>query len=191
MSEARLAEKDLSNPDYFDLAIQHLTPVIIIFEYLNMPQVRKNMRSTFNLISGDFRDLEDAFNVRRQLQNPSSPKLNLFESWAEFTRAKYEVMTGAAHSWVLARQAELENWTLTDLCNVPDVLQNLDTEKEAVYHGRICIFMRFTIMADFMIWMSVVSRPRSTPRKAIINISRTGYGLLNKLHRLPKKAWAV
>ncbi|KAL4950810.1 hypothetical protein BDW69DRAFT_171327 [Aspergillus filifer] len=155
MSGARWAEKGLDKPENFDLAIQQLTAVIVVFEYLNMPQVRQNMRDTFNLISDDLKDFENALNARRKIHDPSAPELDLTASWVEFTRAKYEVATGAAHSWVLARQAELDKRNTDDRCNVPDVLNKLNSEEIKVYNERSEILTRITIVADLMIWMSM------------------------------------
>ncbi|KAL4990617.1 hypothetical protein BDW68DRAFT_185564 [Aspergillus falconensis] len=122
LSDSRWAERDLNNPRHFNTACEHLTAVIVVFEYLNM--------------LSDLQKLQGALNARRKLQNPTMPDLDLVGLWEEPIRAKYEVMTGAAHSWVLSRVTGLRQQTLGDYCSLSRI-------------------ERIFIMADLMIWMSM------------------------------------
>jgi hypothetical protein len=63
---SRWREKDLNHPDNFTIAHEYLTSVIAVFEYLNIPQIRTNMCDTFNKISGNFGEMQDALNARRK-----------------------------------------------------------------------------------------------------------------------------
>ncbi|RDW60504.1 uncharacterized protein DSM5745_10962 [Aspergillus mulundensis] len=157
MPDSRWIEKDLNNPKHFNTAREHLTAVLVVFEYLNTPEVRDNMRGTFNLIAGDLQELQDALNARRKLQDPNGNilELNLVGLWEAFIRAKYEIMTATAHSWVLSRVAELRDHTINEFCNVPQVVEKMDSEETKVYQDRIQNLTEITAMADLMIWMSM------------------------------------
>ncbi|KAJ5498551.1 hypothetical protein N7453_007602 [Penicillium expansum] len=148
---SRWREKDLNNPDHFTIAHEHLTSVIAVFEYLNIPTIQNNMRDTFNKISGDFGEMQDALNARRKAQDGLSPELNLTALWEQFIRAQYEVMTSTAHSWVLARVAELRERT-TDIFSTVD---NPESPEMEVITQRWTDLVSATSMADFNIWISM------------------------------------
>jgi hypothetical protein len=109
---SRWCEKDLNNPDHFTIAHEYLTSIIAVFEYLNNPLIRTTMRDTNNKISGDLGEMQNALKARRKAEGNLSPDLNLTGLWEQFIRARYEVMTSTAHSWVLARVAELRERAL-------------------------------------------------------------------------------
>ncbi|KAF9248104.1 hypothetical protein DTO027I6_6338 [Penicillium roqueforti] len=153
VSASRWREKDLNNPDHFTIAHEYLTSVIAVFEYLNNPQIRTNMRDTFNKISGDFGEIQDALNARRKAQGGLSPELNLTALWEEYIRAQYEVMTSTAHSWVLARVAELRERTLDSLIAIP--AENTESSEMKILAQRWTDLIAVTSMADFNIWMSM------------------------------------
>jgi hypothetical protein len=110
---SRWREKDLNNPDHFTIAHEYMTSIIAVFEYLNNPLIRNTMRDTFNKISGDLGEVQDDLIARRKAEGSLSPDLNLTGHWEQFIRARYEVMTSTAHSWVLARVPSYvnEHWT--------------------------------------------------------------------------------
>ncbi|KAJ5160056.1 uncharacterized protein N7482_007060 [Penicillium canariense] len=145
---SRWHEKDLNNPAHFTIALEYLTSVIAVFEYLNIPQIRTNMCDTFNKISGDFGEMQDALNARRKAQGGLSPDLNLSALWEQFIRARYKVMTSTAHSWVLARVAELRERTLDGFS--ANSAENAEAQWTFSRSGGAT-----SLPADFNIWMSM------------------------------------
>ncbi|KAJ5617375.1 hypothetical protein N7537_002489 [Penicillium hordei] len=150
---SRWHEKDLNNPDHFTIAHEYLTSVIAVFEYLNIPQIRTNMCDTFNGISGDLGEMQEALNTRRKAQGGLSPEINLTALWEQFIRAQYEVMTSTAHSWVLARVAELREQVLDGFSTIPG--ENPDAPEMAVVSQRWSDLISVVTMADFNIWLSM------------------------------------
>ncbi|CAI7647597.1 unnamed protein product [Penicillium crustosum] len=150
---SRWQEKDLNNPDHFTIAHEYLTSVIAVFEYLNIPQIRTNMRDTFNGVSGELGQVQEALNARRKAQGGLSPELNLTSLWEQFIRAQYEVMTSTAHSWVLARVAELREQALDSFGAIPG--ENPDAPEMKVVSQRWTDLIAVTTMADFKIWLSM------------------------------------
>lgn len=153
VSISRWHEKDLNNPDHFAIAHEYLTSVITVFEYLNIPQIQTNMRDTFNGISDDLRGMQDALNARRKAQNELSPELNLPALWEEFVRARYEVMTSTAHSWVLACAAELRERTLDSFSALTP--ENSEGPEMKSCTQRWSDLITIISMADFNIRMSM------------------------------------
>lgn len=150
--ESRWHEKDLNNPENFAIAHEHLTSVIAVFEYLNIPQIRTNMCSTFNKVSDDFAEMQDALNARRKSQGISA-EINLTALWEQFIRAQYEVMTSTAHSWVIARVAELRERALETFVTIP--AENPDRSEVEKFSRLWSDLLSSTSMADFNIWISM------------------------------------
>ncbi|KAJ5987434.1 hypothetical protein N7451_011799 [Penicillium sp. IBT 35674x] len=149
---SRWQEKDLNNPDHFTIAHEYLTSVIAVFEYLNIPQIRSNMCDTFNRISGDFGELQDALNARRKAQGSlAEEKINLTALWEQFIRAQYEVMTSTAHSWILARVAELREQTMNSFNAIP--VESPEGPEMQAFSKRWMDLISVTSMADFNIWI--------------------------------------
>lgn len=111
------------------------------------------MRDTFNKISSDFREMQDALNARRKAQGGLSPELNLTALWEQFIRALYEVMTSTAHSWVLARVAELRERTLDSFSAIQ--AENPEAPEVEIVSQRWSDLIAVVSMADFNIWMSM------------------------------------
>lgn len=149
---SRWREKDLSNPKHFSIAHEHLTSVIAVFEYLNLPQIRANMCTTFNKVSGDFCAMQEALNARRMTHGVSG-EIDLTALWEEFIRAQYEVMTSTAHSWVLAQVAELRERALDSFNGIKT--EDPNTPKMELFTKRWTDLINVTSMADFNIWMSM------------------------------------
>lgn len=61
-----VGRKDLNDPNHLAIAHEYMISVVVVFEYLNIPQIQTNMRDTFNKISGDFGEMRDALNARRK-----------------------------------------------------------------------------------------------------------------------------
>ncbi|KAJ6150085.1 hypothetical protein N7471_001284 [Penicillium samsonianum] len=149
---SRWREKDLNNPEHFAIAYEYLTSVIAVFEYLNLPQIRTNMCDTFNKISGDFGEMQDALNARRKTRGLSA-EVDLTALWEQFIRAQYEVMTSTAHSWVLAHVAELRERTLDSFTAIQ--VEEAKTPEMELFTQRWTDLINVTSMADFNIWMSM------------------------------------
>ncbi|PLB47601.1 hypothetical protein P170DRAFT_359206 [Aspergillus steynii IBT 23096] len=99
LSEQRWREKRLDREENFDVAAQHISAVVAVFEYLNQPAVVANLRDTFNLI-WDLWEEADVL-VNRNREAIGKEKISLTKLWTEYMAAKYEVMTGRAHRWVI------------------------------------------------------------------------------------------
>lgn len=149
---SRWREKDLNNMDHFTIAHEYLTSVIAVFEYLNIPQIQTNMRDTFNKVSGDFGEVQDALNARRKAQGDLS-HLNLTALWEEFIRAQYEVMTSTAHSWVLARVAELQEGTISSFNAI--MAETPEGPEMQIFSQRWTDLIVIISMADFNIRMNM------------------------------------
>ncbi|CAI7598309.1 unnamed protein product [Penicillium pancosmium] len=152
---SRWREKDLNNPDHFAIAQEYLTSVVAVFEYLNNPQIRSNMRDTFNKISGDFGEMQEALNAQRKAAGGVSPDLNLTGLWEEYIRSVYEVMTTTAHSWVLARVTELRARTLDSFSEITAKPNAEESPEMAIFSQRWSELLSVTSMADFNIWISM------------------------------------
>jgi hypothetical protein len=162
---SRWREKDLNNPDHFTIAHEYLTSIIAVFEYLNNPLIRTTMRDT-NKISGDLGEMQDALNARRKAEGSLSPDLNLTGLWEQFIRARYEVMASTAHSWVLARVAELRERALDSFSAIS--AENPEGPEMEIFSQRWPDLLSVTSMADFNIWMSMDGYDGYHPASEII-----------------------
>ncbi|KAF7122896.1 hypothetical protein CNMCM5793_001006 [Aspergillus hiratsukae] len=111
--DQRWKEKGLDKKDNFDVACQHLSAVCAAFEYLNQPEVMKNMRDTFNLIWEHWREFEVMLN--RQRVEKQQPSVSVTSLWTAFMTAHIEVMTERAHRWVMVKVSALRAPLLTTL----------------------------------------------------------------------------
>ena len=151
VSPGRWKEKGLNEREYFDTACEYLTSVVAVFEYLNHPQVRANLRDGFNLISGHLGDFEEALNVKRRERGQKV--LDLRGLWEEFIRAKYEVMTSRAHGWVLDRAKELQEQVMGEACVLPVVGEGETTPEMEKLTGKLFRATEIAALADLTIWM--------------------------------------
>jgi hypothetical protein len=152
---SRWHEKDLNNPDNFTIAHEYLTSVIAVFEYLNNPQIKTNMRDTFNKISRDFGEMQDALNAQRKAAGSVSPDLNLTALWEEYIRSVYEVMTSTAHNWILSRVTELRARTLDSFSEITAKPNAEESPEMAIFSQRWSELLSVTSGADFNIWISM------------------------------------
>ncbi|KAL4819598.1 hypothetical protein BDW67DRAFT_193921 [Aspergillus spinulosporus] len=112
LSEQRWKEKGLDQPNNFDIAAQHLSAVVAVFEYLNRPKVQENIRDTFNLISQHLGEFETIVNAERE---EDRPRVNIRQLWAEYIKAHFEVITERAHRWVLVHVNTLREPLIRDI----------------------------------------------------------------------------
>ncbi|KAL4878062.1 hypothetical protein BJY04DRAFT_229964 [Aspergillus karnatakaensis] len=151
VSASQWRGKDLSNPSRFAIAHEYLTSVIAAFEYMTLGPIRDRMRGTFNDISSDLQGMQDALHARRRTQGSSLASLDLPALWEEFIRASYQAMTNTAHSWVLARTAEVWGSTLDVMSLIPP--EKAETPEFETYTERIQQLITVVSMSDFNIWM--------------------------------------
>lgn len=164
---SRWHEKDLNNPDHFAIAQEYLTSVIAVFEYLNNPQIQSNMRDTFNKVSGDFGEMQDALNAQRKAAGVS-PDINLTALWEEYIRSVYEVMTSTAHSWILSRVTELRARTLDSFSEITAKPNAEESPEMAIFSQRWSELLSVTSMADFNIWISMEGYNGFKPPTSIV-----------------------
>lgn len=120
LTEQRWREKELHRGRYFDFAIQHLTAVVAVFQYLNDPVVRSYLRDTFNLIYDHWAALDTVLNQRRAEKNLD--QVNVANLWTVYMAAHFEVMTERAHRWVIGHADALRAPLLQSLFNHRPVL---------------------------------------------------------------------
>ncbi|KAL3450268.1 hypothetical protein BJX65DRAFT_270481 [Aspergillus insuetus] len=155
VSEAQWTAKDLDNPDRLETAIEYITGVSAVFEYLSIPQVEANLRDTFNLVYDDLEKLGGALNARRRMHHPDRPALDLPALWVEFMAARYEVMTSTAHAWMIFKVSQLKEQLLDRFCAVaqlpPD--QEVAAEERERLQQLWQLLTDITILADIGVWI--------------------------------------
>lgn len=105
LSEQSWQEKGLDQPQNFEVACQHLSAVIAVFEYLNTRQVRLFLRGTFNYIYDVWALLDTVLNERRAEKN--QPRISVAALWTMYIKAYFEMMTERAHRWVILHAISL------------------------------------------------------------------------------------
>ncbi|KAL2861829.1 hypothetical protein BJX68DRAFT_223360 [Aspergillus pseudodeflectus] len=171
LSEAQWRAKDLNNPDRLETAIEYITGVSAVFEYLSIPQVEANLRETFNLVYDDLEELGGALNARRRIHHPHRPDLDLPALWVEFMAARYEVMTSTAHAWMISKVAQLKEQLLDRFCAVAQLPPDQVTAEE---RGRLeqlwQLLTDITALADVGAWifMDTYKGYRATPGAGIV-----------------------
>ncbi|KAI9166454.1 hypothetical protein HJFPF1_02556 [Paramyrothecium foliicola] len=113
LSHRRWQDKQLDEPENFIEACQLITDVLTVFHYLNDPEVKANLRETYNLIWDHLKVFEDALNAKRRLESedPVSPT----SLWAEYIRSHYALMEMRTHAWLTERLDKLKDRVLTNL----------------------------------------------------------------------------
>ncbi|KAL3490615.1 hypothetical protein BJX62DRAFT_251832 [Aspergillus germanicus] len=154
LSEAQWTAKDLDNPDRLETAIEYITGVSAVFEYLSIPQVEANLRDSFNLVYDDLEELGGALNARRRIHHPHRPALDLPALWVEFMAARYEVMTSTAHAWMISKVSQLKDQLLDRFCAVaqlpPDQVAAGERERlQQLWQ----LLTDITALADVGVWI--------------------------------------
>jgi hypothetical protein len=147
------AEKGLDRPENFNIACEYLSATIAAFEYLNgVPQIRTNLRDTFNLIYGHLQEAETALNARRRMAGgDSATSLSLTALWEEFMRAKYEVMTTTAHSFVVLHATDLQVPFVKGMASLPPDAETAIASLMERWEELVQVIQ----LADLIIWMSM------------------------------------
>ncbi|KAJ0421548.1 hypothetical protein BJY00DRAFT_311860 [Aspergillus carlsbadensis] len=153
LSDAQWRAKDLDNPERLETAVEYITGASAVFEYLSIAQVEANMRDTFNLVYDDLSELGGALNARRQIKHPQLPPLDLPALWVEFMAARYEVMTGTAHAWMISKVARVK----AQLLNRFDAVGELPADKVDAERERLQelwqLLTDITALADVGVWI--------------------------------------
>lgn len=98
LSDQRWKEKGLDLPENFDQACQNLGAVVAVFEYLNVPQVRDNLRDTFNLIYDAWTELDTVLNQHRA--DAGKEAISVANLWTLYMTVHLEAISQRAHKWV-------------------------------------------------------------------------------------------
>ncbi|KAJ5771260.1 uncharacterized protein N7511_003311 [Penicillium nucicola] len=99
MTQQRWQEKQLDKPEHFDLACQHLTAVVSVFQYLNQPVARNYLRITCNLIYDHWTEWDTLLNRARAKKGEE--RISVAALWTMYMSAQFEMMTERAHRWVI------------------------------------------------------------------------------------------
>ena len=100
ISDGRWRALGLDDPKRHTVACDHIGLVISVFDYLNSPEISKNLRDTFNLISEHLSEFDVILNKQRERQD--RPPASTTSLWTEYMTAHYEVMAARAHHWALS-----------------------------------------------------------------------------------------
>lgn len=151
LSDQRWREKELHRGRYFDFAIQHLSAVVAVFEYLNEPVVRSYLRDTFNLIYDHWADLDIVLNQRRAEKNLD--RVSVATMWTMYMSAHFEVMTERAHRWVTGHIDALRAPLLQSLVNHRPALdlQGMPDPLQWKIMDRLHMLMETSVTADYTI----------------------------------------
>lgn len=151
LSAQRWKEQELHCSRYFDFAIQHLSAVVTVFQYLNQPVVRSNLRKTFNLIYEHWESLDKVLNRHRMEKDLE--EISVAGLWTMYMASHFEVMTERAHRWVIGHvdalrapilQALASYEPLVDIRGLPDPLQ-------MKYLDRLHMLLEVSVAADYSI----------------------------------------
>ncbi|KAJ5595547.1 uncharacterized protein N7459_001755 [Penicillium hispanicum] len=150
MSEQRWQEKQLDHPDNFHFAVQHLSAVVAVFQYLNTPVVQPRLRDTSNLIYDHWAELDIELN-RRRAENGQG-RISVASLWAMYMTAHFQVMTERAHRWVISHVETLRAPCLQGLrayqplinLGMPDTVQWTLTD-------RLHMLLELSVQADYTI----------------------------------------
>ena len=163
LSAQRWKEQELHRSRYFDFAIQHLSAVVAVFQYLNEPVVRSNLRKTFNLIYEHWESLDNVLNRHRK--EKGLEKISVAGLWTMYMASHFEVMTERAHRWVIGHvdalrapllQSLASHRPLLDLRGMPDPLQ-------WKYTDRLHMLLEVSVAADFTIMIPMDGYKGYTP----------------------------
>ncbi|KAH8424957.1 uncharacterized protein LDX57_002703 [Aspergillus melleus] len=151
MSEQRWHEKGLHREDNFDVAAQHVSAVVAVFEYLNQQRVATNLRDTFNLIWDHWAEADVLVNRNRETMGKE--KVSITKLWTEYMSAKYEVMTGRAHRWVILHVEALRTPLLRTLRLHQPMNEEVVDQIQWKTTDRMHILNEIAAVADYTICM--------------------------------------
>jgi hypothetical protein len=177
LSDQRWHEKGLHLSENFDIACQHLSAVVAVFEYLNNGQVRYDLRRTFNLIYEHWESLDTVLNEKRAETGADS--ISMAELWTIYMNKSYKVMTQNAYNWVTKHidalrapilQGLLDHQSLTEGMGQPDATQ-------WKFMDRLHMLLEISVRADYGIMIPMEGyrgydkAPRNGPGPAEMYVS--------------------
>ncbi|KAJ5183837.1 hypothetical protein N7492_001453 [Penicillium capsulatum] len=151
LTEQRWREKELHRGRYFDFAIQHLSAVVAVFQYLNQPVVRSYLRDTFNLIYDHWADLDVVLNRHRTEKDMD--QISVANLWTVYMTAHFEVMTERAHRWVIEHVDALRAPLLRSLASHQPVLEmpGMPDPLQWKITDRLHMLLEVSVSADYTI----------------------------------------
>lgn len=151
LSEQRWHEKGLHREENFDVAAQHLSAVVAVFEYLNQPRVAAYLRDTFNLIWDHWAEADVLVNRNREALGME--KVSIANLWTEYMSAKYEVVTGRAHRWVILHIEALRTPLLRTLRLHKPINEDVVDQIQWKTTDRMHMLNEIAAVADYTICM--------------------------------------
>ncbi|KAJ5578669.1 uncharacterized protein N7459_007633 [Penicillium hispanicum] len=151
LGDQRWEENGLHLSGNFESAFQHISAVLAVFEYLNAPQAREDLRTTFNLIYDHWETLDTLLN-RRRTRMGAHP-ISVANLWTMYMAAQFKVMTQRAHEWVTRHvdalrapvlQELLDHQSLNEGTGKPDQMQWKLT-------NALHILLEISVRADYTI----------------------------------------
>ena len=167
MSDTRWRLKELDKAENFGIAIEHLSAVVAVFEYLNSPVVMGNLRETFNLISKHLSDFDAAVNALRA-SNGTTP-VSTAALWEEFMYARYQVMTTRAHDWVMSRILPFRELVLRELSEHQPPSETEFSDKQKELADKIHILAELEACANIGIMMPMEGYTGYSPPTGVLN----------------------
>ncbi|OJD18024.1 hypothetical protein AJ78_01916 [Emergomyces pasteurianus Ep9510] len=153
LSEHQWRQKGLNKAENFDYACQYIEAVIHVFKYLNEPTHISYMRGTSNHIAEHLTYFSEALNNMRR-RDGKEPNVNLEGLWVEFIRAKYQVMTDSAHSWVISHVNALREPLLNEIIALGPQLDDSISPEQLIVVEKLRKLAGIAAEADYTIYMS-------------------------------------
>ncbi|KAL6857558.1 hypothetical protein ACO1O0_004998 [Amphichorda felina] len=153
LSERRWNDLHLDDPDNFSTACQYFCGVINVFHYLNLADIKSNLRDTYNLIWDHLKTFEDALNAKKTAQG--QPTVNITGLWYAFIRELYDSISNRAHHWVITHIDRLRDPILAQLASLPEPgpRQEHLTQEHWTLTNRLHDLSQNTAQADFAIFI--------------------------------------
>lgn len=153
MSDQRWQENGLHLPENFDIACQHFSAVVAVFEYLNASQVRSNLRQTFNLIYEHWETLDAIINQKRS--EKGEEPISIANSWTIYIANHYKVMAQNAHSWVTRHIDSLRAPLMQGILDHHSRIEESGLADETQWNimDRLHMLLEISVRADYGIMM--------------------------------------
>lgn len=117
ISDRRWAELQLDSPENFHEACQYLCAVTNVFHYLNIPEIKKFLRETYNIIWGYLDTFDKALQAKEATGTETAPTVSAAALWHEFIKDHYHCVSQRSHQWVTSHIQRLRDPILEQLSN--------------------------------------------------------------------------
>ncbi|KAG5292464.1 hypothetical protein I7I48_04569 [Histoplasma ohiense] len=153
ISEHQWRQKGLDKAENFDYACQYIETVISTFDYLNVPLHVSHMRETFNYMYEHLSEFDEALNnIRRR--DGKEPNVDMAGLWADFIRAKYQVMTDRAYSWTISHIDALREPLLNEIKAWGALLDDKISPEQLVLVEKLRKLSGLVAEAEYTIYLS-------------------------------------